>query len=159
MNKRVLVLGDSISLGYGLESEEHSYVKIIENNFGVFIDVIAECGQTVGSQIKILESSAIHEAYDITIIFLGSNGTASEEEFERLFYLTKAFSNKIIICTVPIKTENNDIIYAEYKKHGMILCDINQNWHPEYFLPDNIHPNIAGHSYISKALANLLVTQ
>lgn len=99
---RVLLLGDSISVGYGLTDEQLSFVKLISKKYQFTLDVIAKCGMTIQDVLKI----DIATKYDIAIIFIGTNGSVSSTEIDSLIFrvcITARFlerSNKLSM--VPI---------------------------------------------------------
>lgn len=150
---RVLLLGDSISVGYGLTDEQLSFVKLISKKYQFTLDVIAKCGMTIQDVLKI----DIATKYDIAIIFIGTNGSVSSTEIDSLIFRVQDNCSHIIICTVPIITSNNEILRSVSLTSPIALCDLNNGWKDEYFLDDKIHPNEQGHNYIYEQLSKILI--
>ena len=157
MCNKIQILGDSISLGYGLRSEDKSFVDILKDQLGVGIDVYAECGWTLQdliNNVPLLDNKI--EKYEISVLFIGTNGIVSVEEYNYLIHLLFKKSNRVIVCTVPISSHNNRIICQCVEKINVEFCDINRNWTNEFFLKDEIHPNSIGHRQIAKFLLEKL---
>ena len=149
---RVLLLGDSISVGYGLSDDQMSFVTLIDKKYHFSFDVIARCGMTIQDLLKI----DIESTYDIAIIFIGTNGSVSSKEITELVGLVHERCFNIILCTVPIVTSNNDVLASVSHTSHLILCDLNKGWKEGYFLEDNIHPNEQGHLFIYDQLSKIL---
>lgn len=156
MCKRIQVLGDSISVGYGLRDNEPSFVTLLESHPELSIDTFALCGQTT---FDLIQNIKLKQSvfYDTSIILIGTNGSVTSHEVATLISEVRKTSNNIIICTVPIITVNNDVIRNVARKYQVTLADINIDWKSEYFLQDLIHPNKEGHYYIYKKLLDLLI--
>ena len=76
--KNIVVLGDSLSSGYGLSESEHSYGEIVGNYYGANTDNFAKSGDETGDLISKLEAptdemSASLKAADCIVISIGGN--------------------------------------------------------------------------------------
>lgn len=149
---RVLLLGDSISVGYGLSDGLMSFVTLINKQYHFSFEVIAQCGMTIQDLLKI----DIEGTYDIVIVFIGTNGSVSSKEIAKLVSQVQQRCSNIILCTVPIATSNNEVLASVSHTSHLILCDLNKGWKEDYFLEDNIHPNEQGHQFIYDQLSKIL---
>lgn len=157
MCKRIQILGDSISVGYGLSKDEMSFVTLLEKHSEFVIDVFAFCGQTTQDLIQNLKQKPpVAVKYDVSIILIGTNGSLSNLEFSSLITEVSKTSKEIIACTVPIETSNNNVIREIANQYPIVLSDINKGWKNEYFMSDEIHPNKDGHLYLYKNLFDIL---
>lgn len=155
MHNTIQVWGDSISLGYGLENVDQSYVSILQRHLETEIDVYAECGRTIQDLIRILPEIVSHK-YNISIVFIGTNGSFSADEYSYLISTLKKNSERVIACTLPVLSDKNRVISDVTAKTDVELCDINKHWDDIFFLKDGVHPNYLGHEYIAKALLDII---
>lgn len=156
MKVKIGIIGDSISLGYGLAPEEESYVDLLVKLDLFEVSVFAKCGNDLDTVFNDL--NLISKGADIWIIFLGTNGCIEREKLLSIIQYFKTIENHIIVCNLMIDSENNTIIYSIPIEEGIIICDLKkQSKNKEELLQkDNIHPNIKGHRVIFNELLRII---
>ena len=70
--KKIYIIGDSISLGYGLNIKELSYVELLKKDelYDILID--AQCGRNLEDAIQDYKTPLGISA-DILVLFIGTN--------------------------------------------------------------------------------------
>jgi lysophospholipase L1-like esterase len=74
----VVVLGDSISTGYGLANKDYSYGSLVADYYGAQIENYAVDGATTGDLLNLLESGGVDSALsdaDVILVTIGGNDT------------------------------------------------------------------------------------
>lgn len=155
-HKLLTIIGDSISLGYGLDADEPSYVDMIADLNEYEIILKAKNGNDLNSIM--LYINEINERSDACIVFIGTNGTLTKGIFLLLIKHLKTITNKIILCNLAIKSENNQIIRDVALSEHISLCNLNEDMvnNKSLFLKDSVHPNRSGHETIYLKLLKYL---
>lgn len=148
------IIGDSISLGYGLSDSDLSYSQLL-NKTGLYdIDIYAKCGATLTEMLQEVITETIKPG--ISIVYLGNNGVIDKNILVRFIDLLHEHKNDIIICTLINKNDNNSSIYNVCRSMNIKICDLaNQilKYETQLF-EDKIHPNKFGHNEIFKCISN-----
>jgi acyl-CoA thioesterase I len=165
--RTVVVVGDSLSSGYGVPPEE-SWVALLENHLqreGYGYDVVnaSISGDTsAGGLARLPRLLDVHEP-DVVVIELGGNDglrgqpvTALRDNLARMIELVQARGAQAILTGIqippnygPAYTEALQGIYPELAtEYGIELVAFLMDGvalNSELMQPDGIHPNAAGH--------------
>ncbi len=168
---RLMVFGDSLSVGHNLSSEEAFYSQLeqVLQKEGYRVNVInhSQSGITTGGALKRL-TSAFKKKPDGVILQLGSNDTFQsvplEETTNNLQELISAFKNKsipvfLVGMEVPLQYQEeyrtgvrkmyenlaleNELLLYPFFMNGLWKED-GTHLSSDYFLEDKIHPTAKG---------------
>ena len=167
---KILILGDSITEGYGIEKEK-AFPQFIQNQFGPKVQIIngGSSGSTTSSGMARLKWH-MSKKPDIVLIALGSNDglrgispAETQRNIIQMIQFLKANKVKVLLCGLQVPPSYGSKYVQEFAqiwpqivKHEKIplfpflLKDVagvkklNQE--------DGIHPNILGHQKIATAL-------
>lgn len=156
MKVKINIIGDSISLGYGLSSEDESYVNLLAKLNPFEVSVFAKCGYDLDAVFHDL--NLMSKESDIWVIFIGTNGNIESKKLLSLIHYLKTPENHIIICNLMIESNNNIIINTIPLEEGITICDLNKQVKnkEELMQDDNIHPNVKGHRVIFNELFRII---
>lgn len=151
--KKIYIIGDSISLGYGLNIKELSYVELLKKDelYDILID--AQCGRNLEDAIQDYKTPLGISA-DILVLFIGTNGMINKEKLRNFILRIKTNKNMVIVCNTITRSENNRIIQECCSECNVILCDLMSKFITldNLMQLDKIHPNDKGHYIIYKTL-------
>ncbi len=151
-----MIIGDSISVGYGLQKNEHSFVDMLSELAGFHILLKAGCGDDIFSVISKLDKLNNHS--NQCVIFIGTNGILKERQLIQLVRHIKRLTDRIILCNLLVDSSKNNIIKNVSIKENTLFCDLNLCFkgNSNLLRKDKIHPNNEGHYIIYRELLKLL---
>lgn len=131
--KKIAFLGDSITLGYGLENQEDRFSTVtskmlgaIEENYGITGTLVARAGLNNDDNKAYIDRVHLVDNADYIVIFGGTNDyfwsdctiapAEGEEEDER--YFTVAVDHIIKHCK-EVNDASNVLIVTPYPHHGI----------------------------------------
>ena len=166
--KQVIVLGDSIASGYGLETNQ-AFPSILSQELGLPIINRGVSGDTTETALKRLQTDVIAAEPWLVIVELGGNDflrkfskTETEENLRQIITTIQESSAIVVLLgmNLGLFTDEYKIIYqriAEETNAYLIpesLKGILDN--PRYRQEDFIHPNAEGHKLLATRVAKEL---
>lgn len=177
-SKRLLILGDSISAGYGI-SVERQWTNILQRKLdlsGTNLRIVnaSSSGETTGGGLSRVQSLLKSNSPDYLLIELGGNDALRGYPVESIkFNLTEickmAIKQNVVVILMQIKippnygrkyTQTFESLYREIANEMKILLIpfILENiaLDSNLMLPDGIHPNEKGQPLIADEIYNFL---
>ena len=177
-SKRLLILGDSISAGYGI-SVDKQWTRILQRKLdlsGKNLRIVnaSSSGETTGGGLSKIQSLLKSDSPDYLLIELGGNDALRGYPVEKIkFNLTEickmAIKQNIAVILMQIKIPPNygrkytqafESLYGEIANEMEILLIpfILENiaLDPNLMLPDGIHPNEKGQPLIADEIYHWL---
>ena len=177
-SKRLLILGDSISAGYGI-SADRQWTHILQRKLdlsGKNLRIVnaSSSGETTGGGLSKIQSLLKSNSPDYLLIELGGNDALRGYPVEKIkFNLTEickmAIKQNVAVILMQIKippnygrkyTQTFESLYGEIANEMEILLIpfILENiaLDPNLMLPDGIHPNEKGQPLIADEIYNFL---
>ena len=177
-SKRLLILGDSISAGYGI-SADRQWTHILQRKLdlsGKNLRIVnaSSSGETTGGGLSKIQSLLKSNSPDYLLIELGGNDALRGYPVEKIkFNLTEickmAIKQNVAVILMQIKippnygrkyTQTFESLYGEIANEMEILLIpfILENiaLDPNLMLPDGIHPNEKGQPLIADEIYNWL---
>lgn len=175
--KRILILGDSLTAGYGV-AKENAYPALVEkelNSTGHKVKVInaGSSGSTSASGLGRLKWH-LKVKPDVLVLALGGNDglrgvdlSSTKKNLEKVVELAKEKDIKVVLAGMKLPLNYSDKYRKQFedmyvdlvKKHKtghipFLLKNVGAN--PDLNLPDGIHPNEKGHKVVAETVANYL---
>jgi lysophospholipase L1-like esterase len=164
---RILLWGDSLSVGVGASAPEKGYVGVLKDRLSLDITNKAVSGETSADALLHAPADLSEVNPDIVLILLGGNdmlrGTPASEMFANLRKLIDlAHEKKAVVYLVGIKKHIGDGYNDGFEKLAKdsgslytpdILLDIFGN---STLMADEIHPNDKGYLKMADKLAPML---
>ena len=177
-SKRLLILGDSISAGYGI-SVDKQWTRILQRKLdlsGKNLRIVnaSSSGETTGGGLSKIQSLLKSNSPDYLLIELGGNDALRGYPVEKIkFNLTEickmAIKQNVAVILMQIKippnygrkyTQTFESLYGEIANEMEILLIpfILENiaLDPNLMLPDGIHPNEKGQPLIADEIYHWL---
>ena len=177
-SKRLLILGDSISAGYGI-SVDKQWTRILQRKLdlsGKNLRIVnaSSSGETTGGGLSKIQSLLKSDSPDYLLIELGGNDALRGYPVEKIkFNLTEickmAIKQNVVVILMQIKippnygrkyTQTFESLYGEIANEMEILLIpfILENiaLDPNLMLPDGIHPNEKGQPLIADEIYHWL---
>jgi acyl-CoA thioesterase-1 len=165
-DRTIVVLGDSLSSGYGLDAEQ-SWVSLLENHldaqaYGYEVVNASIAGDTSAGGLARLPSLLATYEPEIVVIELGGNDglrgqpvAKLRQNLVRMIELVKAAGASAVLTGIqippnygPVYTESFARVYSELaEEHDVALVDFLMHGvalEPELMQRDRVHPNAAG---------------
>jgi acyl-CoA thioesterase-1 len=177
--EKVVLFGDSLMAGYGLNNEHHLSVVLEKQLRSEGHNIVVVNGSVSGSTssggLNRVEWTLSEPNIDLIILGLGANdmlrGIKPEETKKNLEQIIKAAQNKnikVILAGMMAPSShgleyksNFDKIYPELSKKyqlsliPFLLEGIALN--PKFNLSDGMHPNVKGTEIISKTIKEIIL--
>ena len=177
-DRTIVVLGDSLSSGYGLDAEQ-SWVTLLENHldaqaYGYEVVNASIAGDTSAGGLARLPRLLATHAPDIVIIELGGNDglrgqpvAKLSENLERMIELVEAAGGRAVLTGIqippnygPAYTEAFARVYYDLaEEHDVALVDFLMEGialNPTLMQRDRVHPNAAGQRPMFENVWNVL---
>lgn len=166
--KQVIVLGDSIASGYGVEPNE-AFPSVLSQELGLPIVNRGVSGDTTEMALKRLETDVIAAEPWLVIVELGGNDflrkfAKAETEQNLRQIITKIQEKSAIVVILGM---NLGLFTDEYKKIYQRVAEETNAYlipeslkgildNPRYRQQDLIHPNVEGHKLLGTRVAKEL---
>lgn len=161
---RVMVWGDSLSIGVGASTPIHGYVGVLSDRLTLNLVNKAGKGETTKDALLHAEQDLSEVRPDIVLIFLGGNdllqGVTPQETFTNLRALIdKAHAQKAVVYLIGFQKHPDDV-YA--KNFAALARDSGSLYTADIFggvsadataMADEVHPNDRGYLKMADKIA------
>jgi acyl-CoA thioesterase-1 len=177
-DRTIVVLGDSLSSGYGLAAEQ-SWVTLLENHldaqaYGYEVVNASIAGDTsTGGLARLPSLLATYEPAIVVIELGGNDGLRGQpvaklrHNLARILELVEAAGGRAVLTGIqippnygPAYTESFARVYPELaEEHDVPIVDFLMDGvalRPELMQPDRVHPNAAGQRPMFENVWNVL---
>jgi len=166
--KQVIVLGDSIASGYGVEEKE-AFPNVLSRQLGLPIVNRGVSGDTTAAGLRRLPTDVLDAEPWLVIVELGGNDflqkVAKSETEQNLRQIVTSMQNKgaivvLLGMNMGLTKDSYQEIYDRIAKDtqafliSQILKGILDDY--RYRQDDVIHPNAAGHEFLGNRIAKEL---
>jgi acyl-CoA thioesterase-1 len=167
---KILILGDSITEGYGIEKEK-AFPQLLQNQFGPKVQILngGSSGSTTSSGMSRLKWHMTKKP-DVVLIALGSNDglrgispAETQKNIVQLIQFLKKNNVKVLLCGLQVPPSYGSKYAQEFAQiwpkivklekiplYPFLLKDVAGV--KKFNQEDGIHPNILGHQKIATAL-------
>jgi acyl-CoA thioesterase-1 len=176
--KRIVILGDSLTEGYGV-SKENSYPTILENKLKEkFPNLKIINAGTAGATTAIATSSLkwqLKNKPDMVLIALGANDglrgikvEATKKNLEKAIKLLQEKNVKVVLVGMKLPFNYGEEYRTSFEKmYSSLSKQYNTLYLPfllkgvggikKYNISDGIHPNEEGHKIVAKTVYDFLI--
>lgn len=166
---RILLIGDSITEGFGCVDKDKRYAELLNNRYGKNCVSVAVSGANATDYGLDVMQSISAFVPDYILIYLGTNTDASfRASYSSMVTAAKTAATKgVILCTIPLNHADSEWIRSTYANDDKIqIADIesvlapngvkNETYYTNTDMQGNVysevHPNEAGQVAIYKCI-------